>query len=232
MPDLMGLFKKYYPDLASHVTGEPQLYPSMNEILSGKEAEVMTGDPGTAPGMAMIPTVKNLDKFRKLMSNALKDLSKDTPEEARQALAYLKARYPSMVKRADINVSPRELGSFFDVLGPGQRGVVNVGNVAGAIERKPLDRVFKSLAEKRAAKEEPLTMYLKTLSHELTHARQNVRSPEMLWEKYRPYVRSSKPVDDFLSFLDYYNQPAEKFARRGGETALKGFEKFLNMTGF
>lgn len=251
MPTLEDIFKNNV-DLANYTRDAVGSWATEKFVDSRKdpgiEAGAMQGDPGLGPGMAMIPNPKNLEKFRGLMNTWMKRAPKEWPEYVQQAWSYMRARYPGLMatiptktigKEALDKVSANAWTDWDgtirmapEKLGTGER--LPLQGLVYAAEEKTTNPLIKKLAsffENRNA--DQLKNTISTWAHETRHAldmRRKGLSPKTYGEVYEP---QSPAIDDEIEFISKWMfNPWERRARKTGKTAAKGFDKFLDMTGY
>lgn len=202
-------------------------FMKMYENFMGKASKVANNiiAPTDAYGMpnvggldAMVPTVANLPMFKSLMADARTALAKQMPnlsQEALDALAYTKVRYPkhystpTTIKASD-TLAPSTGGSFFP----------STNNV-----------VFKDTGRYNAPE------LISIINHELTHAVDSARKGAAFLMEGRPEFQEAIGMKGGLrrkltpEEIDQYKTaiPSEKRAYQAGDTATKGYSKLKQL---
>jgi len=161
------------------------------------------------------PVLSNPENFQAL-SDAMDALPK-TMSPAARALAYFQLKYPKF--------GNLPMGFAFDP---------NLGEARGRFEPSPYDYLraqyprstnfgnVKLNPEDFRTPNAEIGDILGTLGHETTHAKQFYRDEDA----FKDYVKA-KP--DRSNYPEYWNQPVEVEARRGGATAQKTYGKFMKL---
>lgn len=252
MPTLMDLIKNNV-DLANYTRDAVGSWATEKFVDSredpGIEAGAMQGDPGLSPGLAMIPTAKNLPQFRELMNKWMKLAPKDWPEHVQQGWSYMRARYPGLMSKTQLKkISKEDLDKWganavTDWKGAVQFSPEKLGEVGErlplqslvyAAEEKTKNPIIKKLAEAFESKgSDTLRNAIQTLAHELRHSLDMKRkglNPDTYGETYKSV---GPALDDEIEWLSKWRfNPWERRAIKSGKTATKGFDKFLDMTGY
>jgi hypothetical protein len=249
MPNLMDLISKAIKPSQEQVDSRAEWEESIR-----KDPMVLTGDPGTAPGLALIPNPKNLGRFRDLMNKWMEAAPKGLNVEGKQGFAYLHTRYPKLASK--VSVVPME-----DFNSPGTaaytrwNGVVVVpekmkgfpvrkfganllvdatDKVTATLKdmglRKPAKQVATTVTKFLEGSSNPLLNIVHVLAHEGKHS-WDMQAGKLTPKTYgKAYNKISGGLKDEVKWLrDWRFNPFEQRAERAGNTAAKGFNKFLNM---
>jgi hypothetical protein len=148
-----------------------------------------------------VPTPRNLAGFTAKMAE---NIGKTKSPEFNKMLGYVRTRYPNLMKKV------KQVAYYADDSFP--KEFLNAGYNPGT----KLLEVF-DVPGRYGAKD-----YVNALGHELSHAAQGRRVDPFNF--FREYDLMSNRVG-------YRNNPFEVAARKGGETATKAYERFLDLLG-
>lgn len=157
MPNLLDLLRE---GLGFGPTPEEiAKYKAIESTITPK-SEILAGDPGTSPGLAMIPNAANLGRFKDLTRAVLRKIEKvpHEPTKIEQAVAWMTARHPKLMERVTVS-SPPDRGTKFSGLYFGPERSIQITDYSKS-SRQDLHTI---------------PAYIDVLYHELGHHLHNTR---------------------------------------------------------